>query len=98
MMVHKYIWKDAIPPFDKRVCFNQELTQGSVFVDLRNGRAHRVLAIGKTENNQGMPEDAFQALLLKTLPEEELTSLRQQCKFKPGENEYVILATTETLG
>jgi hypothetical protein len=72
--------------------FNKELARNEVFVDLRNGEAHCVFTVYKsTEHIPEMPEDMVQTFLMKILPVQELTSLRQQCKFTNREPEYVIV-------
>jgi hypothetical protein len=82
------VWKNGVPPFDKALVFNKELTESDVLVDLGNGEAHRVLAITKTNKPiQGVPENEVRTLRLKTLSDDELASLRQQ----HGDAEYVIL-------
>jgi hypothetical protein len=86
------MWKNGITLCGEPVRFNKELTKSTVFVDLRNGEAHCVLSVYKAkEHSREMPEDVVQTLLMKTLPDTELATLRQKFQYADGEPEYVIL-------
>jgi hypothetical protein len=99
--IYKYTWKNGIEMLSAyAVAFNQELVKDKVFVDLRNGDAHRVFSVHKAKDNDrdnaDMPEDVVQTFLIKALSEKELESLRQECKYVNGEPEYVIIPNEAT--
>ncbi len=94
-----YVWRHNGPlPVDATsVRFRDKpLEKDIVFVDLRNGRAFKVVAVSKGAEEPGtfkhVPKDVVHTFDAKSLSEEELTRLRTRCKFEDDDEwRYVIL-------
>src|ERR1700738_2818815 len=95
--IYEYVWKHTgKPPLDTNVQtlhFNKPLKQGSIFADLRNGNTYDVVAVSEVKDVfKHTPKERIRTLDGKTIPEEQLTALRDKHKFDANpDGPYLIL-------
>jgi hypothetical protein len=89
--VYKYTWKHGISMLSNlSVSFRQPLSEGMAFVDLFTGDVYRVHSLHKAKEGdryiEQMPEDVVHTFPMRTLSDEELSTVRRKHKYEPQED------------